>query len=155
MDALAVARALINAAPPEALRAALLALLDAAPARPPGTARARTVPTHARPTPPRRKRKAARQTDAAWERLRAAVRTAMADRGMDWAQLGAAIERSSSHTKSALYRRDAPGSGLRAKLQTWLDANGTAAAPAVASSPASFRGGRPKRPANGAATPAA
>jgi hypothetical protein len=95
---------------------------------------------------PRRKRKAARPIDPAWERLRQQVRTAMLDRSLDFAGLGAALGRTAATTECMVSSRRAPGSATQAALRAWLDE-----APVVARSPAPFRGGRAPR-ANGAAT---
>jgi hypothetical protein len=148
----------------------LLALLgDSAPARP--HAEARTSPTPAptdydefarrlyfkppkisprlalrprEPTPPRRKRKAARPADAGWEALRRDVRARMKASGTTYAALSAACGRSAATLQLVLTRTKPASAATQEALRGWL-----AGAPAVAPPAAAFRGRA--RPANGSA----
>jgi hypothetical protein len=156
-DALAgAARLLLAEASPATVRQVLRLLLDDVPARSnkmlDGNAKARPSAAAVFRNSeqlPRRKRKAARPADPAWEALRQQVRTAMLDRSLDFAGLGAALSRTAATTECMVSSRRAPGSATQAALRAWLTE-----APAVASPAAPFRGGRAKPRANGTATTA-
>ena len=127
------------------------------PAPPSGNGVVRADPQEAKSRPPRRSngasrgekgdapRAAARRLSAAaWEKLRHDVQTKMAAEGLDYAHLGAALERTTNTVRVAILRRSPPASALSDLLRTWL--NG--AAPEVAPTAASFRhqGGGAVRP---------
>jgi hypothetical protein len=167
-DALAVARALIDAAPPEMLRATLLALLDPAPDQPqpppvaPARATRRTPParppaTRAQPSTTRIRAQPASPAatgkrrqhpiDAEWDSLRHAVQVSMRERDLTWSALGAATGFGAQTLRTASRQRRAPSPTIQAALRSWLH---SPAAHEVAATAAPFR-----RRANGTASPAA
>jgi hypothetical protein len=128
------ARLLIGEASAPTIRAVLRMLLDdVAPA-----SAADASPRTARPA--RRNGKhapgQAKAADPEWLALKARLRTAMAERGADYAAIGAAIGQAANTVRQAINRTLPPSAGMRATLAAWLEAL-EVAAPALP-----FRAGR-------------
>lgn len=88
-----------------------------------------------------------RLPDCAWEELRQAVRAKMTAEGIDFAQLGTALNRTANTVRIALLKRSPPGRALGEAFAGWL----ADAAPEVAPRTDGFRA----EPAIGVAAPAA
>jgi hypothetical protein len=101
----------------------------------------------ARPAKHRRAKRAAKATakvaDPEWSDLKSRILAAMTERGMKYADLGAAIGMTEATVRNGVARTRAPGPSMVAKLSAWLTA------PAVAAA-ATF----PKHAANGASAAA-
>jgi hypothetical protein len=115
----------------------LVAAFEPAPARAPEP----PSPPPRRVLAPRRKpattaaAAAATPVDPAWDELRGQVKAAMAERGVSWSDLAAAITRSEVATRIAISSRRPPPPIVRTRLQAWIEA-----APAVAAPPVPFPG---------------
>ena len=77
------------------------------------------------------------------------MKAAMAERGVSWSDLAAAITRSEVATRIAISSRKPPPANVRTKLQTWLEQ----AAQAVAA-PSTFPGSGTEHRGNGHDHPA-
>jgi hypothetical protein len=82
--------------------------------------------------------------DPAWDELRGQVKAAMAERGVSYADVAAAIGRSEIGVRISLGSRKPPKPIVRTRLQTWLDQ-----APAVASPAVPFPGSTTEHRGNG------
>jgi hypothetical protein len=134
--------ALIGVAPESTVLTVLRMLVDAvtpAPARAPDA----LSPPATRLVSPRPKPATAAPIDEAWETMRRQVKAAMAERGVSYADVAAAIGRSEIGVRISLGSRKPPKPIVRTRLQTWLDQ-----APAVAA-PSPFPGSTTEHRGNG------
>ena len=133
--------ALIGVAPESTVLTVLRMLVDAvtpAPARAPEALSPPVRRVSPRPNPA-----TATPVDPAWEALRQQVKAAMAERGVSYADVAAAIGRSEIGVRISLSTRKPPKPIVRTRLQTWLDQ-----APAVAA-PSPFPGSTTEHRGNG------
>jgi hypothetical protein len=143
------ATALISTAAAPAVLAALRALLAdpefawEAPPRPPPSPTPHRAPAPApRAAPPPRPAAAVAEqpvVDAAWEDLRAAVKAAMAERGVSITDVAAAIGRSEIAARISLGSRKPPRPIVQSRLQAWLADEPTDAPEVAAHVAATFR----------------
>jgi hypothetical protein len=116
---------LIDEASPETIRAVLRMLLDdvAPPAAIPPTVR--PLPTASHLAALRRTQRAATTSqtpNAEWEALRQQVRTTRLERGMNYADLAAALGCKKTSLEVNLQRRQPASQPLIAALRAWLEA---------------------------------
>jgi hypothetical protein len=130
------AAALIQDAPEPTVLAILKLLIAAIESPPARSLHPVTLPAPRAAPPPRKTAAtAAAPIDENWERLRRQVRVTMKERGLGFAGVGQAIERSGVAVRVDLTSRKPPRPAVIAKLQGWLEQ-----APEVAVQAATFPG---------------
>ena len=137
------AAALLQEAPEPVVLTVIRLLLDARTPAPARASEVRLPPTRRPALSPRAKPAAAAPIDEGWEELRRQVKATMAERGVSYADVAAAIGRSEIGVRISLSTRKPPKPIVRTRLQTWLDQ-----APAVAA-PSPFPGSSTGHRGNG------